>query len=337
MDDPTKSAATAIQLTPAWQTQDIGNVNAPGSYSYANGAYTVTGSGDLYLTADAFRYVWQSLTGDGAIIARVNISGCCLHPEKAGLMIRDSLSPDARMVFQGLYSGIVGLLHSRSTAGGSISTQFGATGIYWIRLVRTGNFFTGYLSNDGVAWSQVGSVAVPMGTTVYAGLAAISTLDPAKSASVVVQLGAFVPVRVNAGGPSHIDPTGVFWNGDTGYDKGIVYSAGATISNTLTPYLYLTEHFYTGAFQYQFYVPNGTYQVKLKFAEIYFTQAGQRVFNVAINGVPQLTSYDIVADAGAPNRAADKLFIVPVSNGQIKVEFTPVISNPKIDAIEITP
>ena len=34
----------------------------------------------------------------------------------------------------------------------------------------------------------------------------------------------------NAGGPSHLDPTGVFWNGDTGADKGISYSAGVTIS-----------------------------------------------------------------------------------------------------------
>jgi len=33
----------------------------------------------------------------------------------------------------------------------------------------------------------------------------------------------------------------------------------------------------------------------------------------------------------------DKLFIVPVSDGQITVEFTPVVSNPKINAIEITP
>jgi hypothetical protein len=61
------------------------------------------------------------------------------------------------------------------------------------------------------------------------------------------------------------------------------------------------------------------------------------VFNVAINGVPQLSGYDVVADAGGANRAVDKLFIVSVSDGQITVEFTPVVSNPQINAIEITP
>ena len=190
----------------------------------------------------------------------------------------------------------------------------------------------GFISAAGL-YTAPSALDAPQTVTVTA----TSTVDPTKSASVVAQLGTFVPIRVNAGGPSHIDPTGVFWNGDTGYDKGIAYSAGATISNTLTPYLYLTEHFHTGAFQYQFYVPNGTYQVKLKFAEIFFSQAGQRVFNVAINGVPQLFSYDIVADAGGPDRAVDRLFIVQASDGQITIEFTPVISNPKVSAIEITP
>jgi hypothetical protein len=37
---------------------------------------------------------------------------------------------------------------------------------------------------------------------------------------------------------------------------------------------------------YQFTVANGNRTVKLKFAEIYHTSAGQRIFDVAINGSP---------------------------------------------------
>src|SRR5205807_617780 len=116
--DPTKSASVTVQLTPSrWSTQDIGAVNVAGTYSYANGAHTVTGSGDISGTSDAFRFVWQPMTGDGSIIAKVNVSGCCVHPEKAGVMFRDSLSPNAKEVFQGIYSGIAGLFESRLSPG----------------------------------------------------------------------------------------------------------------------------------------------------------------------------------------------------------------------------
>jgi len=35
-----------------------------------------------------------------------------------------------------------------------------------------------------------------------------------------------------------------------------------------------------------------------KFAEIYWTKTGQRIFNVSINGAQVLTNFDIVAAAG---------------------------------------
>jgi hypothetical protein len=43
-----------------------------GSASYASGTFTLKGSGaDIGGTADAFHYVYQPLTGDGEIVARV--------------------------------------------------------------------------------------------------------------------------------------------------------------------------------------------------------------------------------------------------------------------------
>jgi hypothetical protein len=38
-------------------------------------------------------------------------------------------------------------------------------------LVRAGNTFTGYLSADGKIWQRVDSVTIPLGKTLYAGLA----------------------------------------------------------------------------------------------------------------------------------------------------------------------
>jgi PKD repeat protein len=59
-------------LPSPWQTQNIGSVGQTGSVSYSNGTFTVGGSGaDIWGTADGFRFVFQSVNGDGEIKARV--------------------------------------------------------------------------------------------------------------------------------------------------------------------------------------------------------------------------------------------------------------------------
>ena len=72
------------------------------------------------------------------------------------------------------------------------------------------------------------------------------------------------------------------------------------------PALYQSERY--GTFAYQFAVANGAYNVNLKFAELYFTTTGQRVFNVAINGQSALTNFDVVAAAGSGFKAVDRAF-----------------------------
>ena len=83
-----------------------------------------------------------------------------------------------------------------------------------------------------------------------------------------------------------------------------MFSISSPIAGTPTPYLYQSEHWHTGPFQYQFTVPNGVYTVRLKFAEIYFIQAGQRSFNVAINGEEVLTNFDVYKAAANKQNTA---------------------------------
>jgi hypothetical protein len=140
-------------------------------------------------------------------------------------------------------------------------------------------------------------------------------------------------VRVNSGGNAYTDPSGNAWSADTGFSSGGgTYSTAATIANTNQRPLYQSERY--GNINYNFNVPNGTYQVTLKFAEIYFTQAGKRVFNVAINGQTVLSNFDILAQT-APNSALDKTFSVNVTNGTISIAFASVVENPKVSAIQI--
>ena len=100
------------------------------------------------------------------------------------------------------------------------------------------------------------------------------------------------------------------------------------------PALYQSERWAAGTLRYDFPVPNGSYTVNLKFADIYYTQSGQRVFNIALNGQPVLANFDIVASAG-PNTAIDRQFTVSTTTGVITIELQSVVSNAKISAIEI--
>ena len=108
----------------------------------------------------------------------------------------------------------------------------------------------------------------------------------------------------------------------------------APISNTTDPAIYQKESWSTGPLVYQFNVPNGSYTVKLKFAEIYMTQAGQRVFDIAINGTAVRAGFDILGQA-VPNTAVDQAFSANVTDGQITIRLTPVTGTPKLSGIEI--
>jgi hypothetical protein len=147
----------------------------------------------------------------------------------------------------------------------------------------------------------------------------------------------FTPIRVHAGGAQYTDSQGQLWAADNGYTGGITYSVPNPIANTPDQALYQTERYNVGVpVQYQFAAPNGTYSVTLKFSENFFFSPGQRVFNIVINGQQVATNFDIVQAAGGPFKAIDQTFVTTVTNGQIFVQLTPVIQNPKIDSLAIT-
>ncbi|HJT87169.1 MAG TPA: malectin, partial [Bryobacteraceae bacterium] len=164
----------------------------------------------------------------------------------------------------------------------------------------------------------------------------ISPVAPATNATATAG-GGQQQIRVNAGGPAYTDPAGNVWQADPGFTGvGGSWSPGnVPIANTTTPALYQSEAY--GDIQYQFAVANGTYNVTLKFAELEVTQAGQRTFNVYLNGQQVLQNFDVVAAAGAWHTAVDKQFPVNVTNGAIQVRFEGTRWGAEIEAMEISP
>ena len=153
---------TVSQAAYPWANQDIGAVGVGGSTTASGGVYTVTGAGaDVWGTADALQFAYQTLTGDGSITARVATIQNTNAWVKAGVMIRQSLDPGSAQAFM-LVSYSKGLAFQRRTATGGISTSTtGATGAaaiapYWVRLDRAGNVISAYQSADGVNWTLRG-------------------------------------------------------------------------------------------------------------------------------------------------------------------------------------
>ena len=146
--------------------------------------------------------------------------------------------------------------------------------------------------------------------------------------------------RINAGGPSYTSPSGVHWIADSFYNTGTTLSTTAAIASTTDDVLYQSQRIDGAAapeLKYTLAVANGTYTVKLLFAEIVSTAAGQRLFNVHINGTQVLTNFDIFAAAGAANKAVIKTFNAAVTGGTLTIDFVHVVGDPTISAIEVLP
>ena len=93
---------------------DIGAPALAGSATFQNGTYTIVGSGnDIWDQADQFHYVYQAVTGDIDVSARVASLQGSNGWAKAGVMIRETLAKDSR---QALALSSTGQRHARSSA-----------------------------------------------------------------------------------------------------------------------------------------------------------------------------------------------------------------------------
>jgi xylan 1,4-beta-xylosidase len=133
------------------------------------------------------------------------------------------------------------------------------------------------------------------------------------------------------------DNNGLIWSSDIGYSDGDVDRCWNSIAGTQTPELYQFER--SGRdFSYFLPVLPGKYKVHLRFAETTVKKEGERLFDILINGKKVLAHFDILKEAGAFDKAVDKIFtdISPDADGMIHLQFVSSVQNAKVCAIEIT-
>jgi regulation of enolase protein 1 (concanavalin A-like superfamily) len=163
---------------PTWASTVVGAVALPGASNFDGATWTLQTSGaDVWGTADAFRYTYRPLAGNGSIVARVaSLAGP--HPwSKAGVMIRQNTTASAAHAFL-FVSPDNGVAFQRRTAAGGLTTHTsggGGTAPQWLRLTRSGSIVTASVSADGITWIDVGSDTLGTGSVpMLIGLAVTS-------------------------------------------------------------------------------------------------------------------------------------------------------------------
>jgi hypothetical protein len=131
--------------------------------------------------------------------------------------------------------------------------------------------------------------------------------------------------RVNSGGSLFTDGQSQSWaadqaytTGSWGYTGGSAKSNSSAIAGTTDDVLYQKYRLLT--LEYRFTVPNGNYEVVLKFAEPSVSVVGSRVMRITMEGAVAENALDLYAVAGK-NVALDRTYTTAVSDGILNITF----------------
>ncbi|KAI8391279.1 uncharacterized protein BYT42DRAFT_556310 [Radiomyces spectabilis] len=164
-----------------WQTMDLGeasSIGLPGSVSFdADNTFTLWGSGtDISKDRDAFRYVYQSMSGNGSIEATVESHSAFAACAKAGIMLREHLALGSPHVMLGMSSADGLFLQTRETNLNAtrVIKKMRASPPYRLRLVQKGFSVTASVSNRDSEWEPFAEIKTSLARDIYVGLAVTS-------------------------------------------------------------------------------------------------------------------------------------------------------------------
>jgi hypothetical protein len=151
------------------------------------------------------------------------------------------------------------------------------------------------------------------------------------------------PLRVNSGGAAYTDTGGLVWAADQVFTTGswgytntssTAKSTTTAVAGTNDDPLY--QKWRDNPTEYRFTVPNGWYQVQLRFAEFEVNKSGDRKMQITMEGVVKETALDVYATVGKAV-ALNKNYTVTVTDGVLNIAFAKNggTKNPMIAAIEV--
>jgi chitinase len=142
---------------------------------------------------------------------------------------------------------------------------------------------------------------------------------------------------------SYTDTTGQVWEGDKVYAAGSwgYTTTNSSAKNSSNPVAgteddFLYQKYREKPGEYRFTVPNGTYQVTLKFAEFVATDATSRLMTISLEGVA-VDTFSVWNLAGK-NAALDRSYTVTVNDGVLNIGFARAGSaskDPDVSGVEV--
>ena len=178
---PALPIPSTTSITSGFSSADIGGASPAGVSTYANGQWTIQGAGNdiFWGTQDGCHFTYKAITGNSAIIAKVESVQNTSPAAVAGVMMRTSLEPGAPRAWMAVASRGNAEQNMQKLAvygGANYGTKAfdiaSSTPSYWVKLERIGNIITGYVSPDGTNWAatDVGRLDAPAPDTIYVGL-----------------------------------------------------------------------------------------------------------------------------------------------------------------------
>ncbi|WP_246394580.1 immunoglobulin-like domain-containing protein [Microbulbifer rhizosphaerae] len=180
---------STTSITSGFSGIDLGGATPAGKATYhaGLGVWIVEGAGTgTWSTNDSSYFAYKAITGDSAIVAKVESVEYTHQSAQAGVMMRTSLetgAPRALMTVSATGGRAQQNMPKLQVYGG---TNYGnksfevasSTASYWLKLERIGNVITGYVSPDGTNWAatDVGRINAPVPDTIYVGLV-VSSLN----------------------------------------------------------------------------------------------------------------------------------------------------------------
>lgn len=181
---PIDLTATQPILSP-WNFSSIGQHLFQASAGYSDASWSMVG--------DGLNLVWQEISGDETIIARVAArppTGSANSSQfdgvgfssgwSGGVIFRENLSPspgsELGSRYVALYKEVGGSTRLQSSddvnAGGPVAGPDLGSSFTWLKLQRAGGLFTASLSTDGIAWTASGTrtMTTDFGQKMYVGL-----------------------------------------------------------------------------------------------------------------------------------------------------------------------
>ena len=179
LSEPTFLENPSKALPVPWQSGEIGSRSdlIGDNAEYLADVFTINRAvANSQSEGNSLQFVYQPMVGNCEIVARVVSIQRKDSEALAGLMIRESLKPDARHVMVGLTGNRGGVFQWQEepgeSAGGKLDPAMRLW--YWLRLKRLENTFTGYKSRNGRDWGLIQTVNVPMKEKVFVGLTLIT-------------------------------------------------------------------------------------------------------------------------------------------------------------------